>query len=86
MKLVGANQAANVTALDELPGKSNYFVGNDPGQYYRDWFVFNIPPLGGPLVAAQWMGPSTPRRPEQPRRRRARACADYQLPRTSFSA
>src|SRR5207253_2849032 len=30
MKLVGANQAAKVTALDELPGKSNYFIGTDP--------------------------------------------------------
>src|SRR6266700_6442648 len=30
MKLVGANRAGNVTALDELPGKSNYFIGNDP--------------------------------------------------------
>jgi len=31
MKLVGANAAAKVTGLAELPGKSNYFIGNDPG-------------------------------------------------------
>ena len=29
MKLVGANPQAPVVGLDELPGKSNYFVGND---------------------------------------------------------
>src|SRR3989475_7853791 len=36
MKLVGANRAASVTALDELPGKSNYFIGNDPKQWRTD--------------------------------------------------
>jgi hypothetical protein len=30
MKLVGANPAPQIAALDELPGKSNYFIGNDP--------------------------------------------------------
>jgi len=38
MKLVGANQAAQVTGLAELPGKSNYFIGNDP----KRWRV-NVP-------------------------------------------
>jgi hypothetical protein len=33
MKLVGANLQAKVTGLEELPGKSNYFIGNDP----RKW-------------------------------------------------
>lgn len=28
MKLVGANTAANVVGVDELPGKSNYFLGD----------------------------------------------------------
>ena len=36
MKLVGANRAANVTALEELPGKSNYFIGNDPKKWRTD--------------------------------------------------
>src|SRR2546422_1171210 len=36
MKLVGANQAAEVTALEELPGKSNYFIGNDPKKWRTD--------------------------------------------------
>src|SRR5579859_458116 len=33
MKLVDANPAAHVTGIDELPGKSNYFVGNDPEKW-----------------------------------------------------
>ena len=36
MKLLGANRAAKVTALDELPGKSNYFIGNDPKKWRTD--------------------------------------------------
>src|SRR4029077_562261 len=30
MKLVGANSKARVKGMEELPGKSNYFIGNDP--------------------------------------------------------
>jgi hypothetical protein len=33
MKLVGANPKAKVRGLDELPGKSNYFLGNDPKKW-----------------------------------------------------
>ena len=33
MKLVGANPSPPVTGLDELPGKSNYFIGNDPKKW-----------------------------------------------------
>ena len=33
MKLVGANPQAKVSGLDELPGKSNYFIGNDPKKW-----------------------------------------------------
>jgi Beta-propeller repeat/Viral BACON domain/Putative binding domain, N-terminal len=33
MKLVGANPVAKVIGLDELPGKSNYFIGNDPKKW-----------------------------------------------------
>jgi hypothetical protein len=30
MRLVGTNGSARIVGLDELPSKSNYFVGNDP--------------------------------------------------------
>jgi uncharacterized repeat protein (TIGR01451 family) len=33
MKLAGANLNANVTGADLLPGKSNYFLGNDPAKW-----------------------------------------------------
>jgi hypothetical protein len=33
MKLVGANRDVAVTGLDQLPGKSNYFIGNDPSKW-----------------------------------------------------
>ncbi len=33
MILAGANPKATITGLDELPGKSNYFIGNDPAKW-----------------------------------------------------
>jgi len=36
MRLVGANAAPQATGFDELPGKSNYFIGNDPKQWRTD--------------------------------------------------
>jgi len=33
MKLLGSNPRARATALDELPGKSNYLIGNDPKRW-----------------------------------------------------
>ena len=33
MKFVGANPAPQVVGVDELPGKSNYFIGNDPAKW-----------------------------------------------------
>jgi len=33
MKFVGANARAEVTGLEELTGKSNYFIGNDPTKW-----------------------------------------------------
>ena len=35
MKLARANPNANVTGADLLPGKSNYFLGNDPAKWHR---------------------------------------------------
>ena len=42
MRLVGANPAAAVTGSDPLPGKSNYFIGNDP----KNWHT-GIPQFAG---------------------------------------
>jgi len=36
LKLVGANDKAEVTGQDELPGKSNYFIGNDPKKWHTN--------------------------------------------------
>jgi uncharacterized repeat protein (TIGR01451 family) len=33
MKLIGANATARVRGEDELPGRSNYFIGNDPKKW-----------------------------------------------------
>ena len=33
MKLVGANRSAQVRGVEELPGKTNYFIGNDPKKW-----------------------------------------------------
>ncbi|MCI0349596.1 MAG: hypothetical protein L0Z53_09250, partial [Acidobacteriales bacterium] len=33
MKLIGSNSAPRLAGLDELPGKSNYFIGNDPKKW-----------------------------------------------------
>lgn len=36
MRLVGANRSAAVNGLDELPGKSAYFVGRDPSRWHSE--------------------------------------------------
>lgn len=36
MKLSGANPEAQVAGLEELPGKTNYFIGNDPAKWRTD--------------------------------------------------
>jgi hypothetical protein len=36
MQLVGANPQAKVAGSDELPGKSNYFIGQDRRQWHTD--------------------------------------------------
>jgi hypothetical protein len=33
MQLVGANSSTDITAADQLPGKSNYYLGNDPKKW-----------------------------------------------------
>jgi hypothetical protein len=36
MKLAGANSAARVSGAEPLPGKSNYFIGNNPAKWRRN--------------------------------------------------
>jgi Big-like domain-containing protein/centrosomal CEP192-like protein/beta-propeller repeat-containing protein/ASPM-SPD-2-Hydin domain-containing protein/HYDIN/CFA65/VesB family protein len=36
MNLVGASQETPVRGLDELPGKANYFIGNDPAKWHTN--------------------------------------------------
>src|SRR2546427_6224181 len=36
MELAGADPGARVAGLEPLPGKVNYFVGNDPAQWHPD--------------------------------------------------
>jgi hypothetical protein len=36
MTLEGANANSAVSGADELPGKSNYFIGNDPAKWHTD--------------------------------------------------
>jgi len=36
MRIEGANPSAPATALERLPGVSNYFIGNDPSQWHTN--------------------------------------------------
>jgi hypothetical protein len=36
LSLISANPSARVEGADELPGKTNYFIGNDPAKWRRD--------------------------------------------------
>src|SRR5208337_910292 len=36
MRLDGANSSARVSGTSPLPGKSNYFIGNDPSKWRHD--------------------------------------------------
>ena len=51
MKLVGANPAAATTGTDLLPGKSSYFIGNDPHKWQS-----GIPQFGGVRYASIYPG------------------------------
>ena len=36
LQLIGANTKAEASGVDPLPGKSNYFIGNDPAKWQTD--------------------------------------------------
>jgi hypothetical protein len=36
MQLAGADKTASIAGADKLPGKSNYFIGNDPAKWHHD--------------------------------------------------
>jgi uncharacterized repeat protein (TIGR01451 family) len=36
MQLAGANPTTAVSGTSQLPGRSNYFIGNDPAKWHRD--------------------------------------------------
>ncbi|HEV1995948.1 MAG TPA: SBBP repeat-containing protein [Candidatus Acidoferrum sp.] len=36
MQLEGANPDAKIAGMDQLPGKTNYFIGNDPKNWHTD--------------------------------------------------
>jgi hypothetical protein len=40
MRLVGANSGAKITGQNELPGKVNYFIGNDPEKWRTNVATF----------------------------------------------
>ncbi len=51
MKLVDPNPHAALTGTGELPGHSNYFIGNDPRQWHR-----NVPQFAGVRYAGIYPG------------------------------
>ncbi len=36
MRLEGANPDAQIAGMDQLPGRTNYFIGNDPNKWHTD--------------------------------------------------
>jgi hypothetical protein len=51
MELVGGNPKAEVEGQEALPGKSNYFIGNDPTQWHTE-----IPTYGRVKYGNVWPG------------------------------
>ena len=51
LRLVGASPSARVGGLDPKPGRSNYFIGNDPAKWQTD-----VPHFGKVKIAALYPG------------------------------
>jgi hypothetical protein len=41
MRLTGANPSPVVAGLEEMPGKSNYFIGKDPNKWHKNVLTFS---------------------------------------------
>jgi uncharacterized protein (TIGR03437 family) len=51
MKLAGANSLPHISGLDELPGRSNYFIGGDPKKWHT-----NVPNFASVRYAEVYSG------------------------------
>jgi len=51
IRMVGANPHPAMTALEPLPGRVNYLIGNDPSKYHR-----NVPTYGRVRVSDVYPG------------------------------
>src|ERR1700722_6287492 len=51
MKLAGANSRHHISGLDELPGRSNYFIGGDPKKWHT-----NVPNFASVKYAEVYSG------------------------------
>ena len=61
MQLVGANSAPAMAGLEELPGKVNYLIGNDPSKWQRQVPLYSA---GAHGAGVPGRGSSLPRRRE----------------------
>jgi hypothetical protein len=51
MKFLSGRAKPEITGVDELPGKSNYFIGNDPKKWRMD-----VPQYGRVVYRGLWEG------------------------------
>ncbi len=51
MKVAGANRLTHISGLDELPGRSNYFIGGDPKKWHT-----NVPNFASVKYAEVYSG------------------------------
>jgi len=69
MRLEGANPDAQIAGMDQLPGRTNYFIGNDPKKWHTDlpsygrvkyagsfqeWIWFSMATSGGWNMTSWW--------------------------------
>ncbi len=81
MILVGANPKSKVTGLDELPGKSNYFIGNDPKKWRTKVSTYAKVKYEGvyPGIDLVYYGKESGARSQENPARPARAARDWSM-------